>query len=146
MQRKWMSMWKVRKLRKVYISAVSASTATSCSSSMSSISKMSSLSSASASKSESEPESAVVVFLLDRLKCPQTSILSRSRKVHCNPPPKGRKRSSGERGRMIHTFPLLKECMSIRTNTSLYWPGDCLVKPVYLIVFSQCCVAYFQAL
>ena len=37
--------------------------------------------------------------LLDRLKYPRPSELSRNRKVHCNPPPpKGKKRSSGARG------------------------------------------------
>ena len=48
------------------------------------------------SSSTSQSES-FVVSLLDRLKCPRPSELSRCRRVHCNPP-KGRKRSSGERG------------------------------------------------
>ena len=48
-------------------------------------------------ESESDTESEATVSLLDRLKCPSRSVLSRARKVHCNPPPRGRKRSTGER-------------------------------------------------
>ena len=126
-------------------SAVSASTAMPCSSSMSSISKLSSLSSASASKSESESESAVV-SLLDRLKCPQPSELSPSRKVHCNPPPKGRKRSSGERGRNDPHIPPSKRVHEYPNEQLTVSAGRLFCFFVYLIVFSQCCVAYFQAL
>ena len=36
-----------------------------------------------------------VVSLLDRLKAPTPSDLTRKRKIACNPPPKGKKRSCG---------------------------------------------------
>ena len=50
------------------------------------------------SVSETDDSTGRTVSLLDRLKCPTPSVLSRARKVHCNPPPpKGKKRSTGER-------------------------------------------------
>ena len=59
----------------------------------------SSATSSSIPTSDSESTISNTVSLLDRLKCPRPSELSRNRKVHCNPPPpKGKKRSSGERG------------------------------------------------
>lgn len=51
------------------------------------------------SEAESDSTASRSASLLERLKCPSTSELSRKHQVHCNqPPPKGRKRSSGERG------------------------------------------------
>ena len=59
----------------------------------------SSATSSSIPTSDSESTISNTVSLLDRLKCPRPSELSRNRKVHCNPPPpKGKKRSSGVRG------------------------------------------------
>ena len=51
-------------------------------------------SSSSATSSETPPEAAVV-SLLDRLKAPQRSELSRKRTVDRNPPPKGKRRARG---------------------------------------------------
>ena len=56
----------------------------------------SSATSSSIPTSDSESTISNTVSLLDRLKCPCPSELSRNLKVHCNTPPlKGKKQSSG---------------------------------------------------
>ena len=47
------------------------------------------------SDSIDSPVVSHVVSLLDRLKAPTPSDLARKRKIACNPPPKGKKRSCG---------------------------------------------------
>lgn len=57
---------------------------------------MNSVESPSAGTSEGESESdPKAASLLDKLKCPSRSDLSRDRRIHCNQPPKGKKRSAG---------------------------------------------------
>ena len=49
------------------------------------------------SRDEMKSDSAAkTLSLLDRLKCPTRSVLSQTREVHCNPPPRGKKRSTGQ--------------------------------------------------
>ena len=63
--------------------------------------RSSSVACSSATSSSIPTESTIsnTVSLLDRLKCPRPSELSRNQKVHCNPLPlKGKKQSSGARG------------------------------------------------
>ncbi len=53
----------------------------------------------SESSSDSDVPESRVVSLLDKLKSPEPSALSRKRKVLSNHPPLGKKRSTGTRGK-----------------------------------------------
>ena len=45
---------------------------------------------------ETEPVGPVSVSILEALKTPKASDLTRKRKVDCNPPPKGKRKARGE--------------------------------------------------
>ena len=54
-------------------------------------------------ESEDPEQPSAVRSLLDQLKCPTASELSRKRKIHSNPPPKGLKKGKGAVADEPHT-------------------------------------------
>ena len=54
-------------------------------------------------ESEDPEQPSAVRSLLDQLQCPTASELSRKRKIHSNPPPKGLKKGKGAVADEPHT-------------------------------------------